>query len=64
MVDPGRIIQELNQAEVEYVIIGGVAATLHGCPEQTYDLDMRSGSRAKRQIGTGNVILWREIWSR
>ena len=40
MVDPTRIIEELNRANVEYVVIGGVAATLHGCPEQTYDLDI------------------------
>lgn len=30
----------MNQAGVQYVVIGGVAATLHGCPEQTYDLDI------------------------
>ena len=40
MVDPGAIVQQLNRAGVEYVIIGGVAATLHGCPEQTLDLDI------------------------
>ena len=40
MVDPARIIEELNRAGVDYVVIGGVAATLHGCPEQTYDLDI------------------------
>lgn len=40
MVDPARIVEELNRAGVEYVVIGGVAATLHGCPEQTYDLDI------------------------
>lgn len=40
MVDPARIVEELNRAGVEYVVIGGIAATLHGCPEQTYDLDI------------------------
>lgn len=40
MVNPARILEELNRAGVEYVVIGGVAATLHGCPEQTYDLDI------------------------
>jgi hypothetical protein len=40
VVDPARIIEQLNHAGVEYVVIGGVAATLHGCPEQTYDLDI------------------------
>ena len=40
MVDPSRIIEQLNHGGVDYVVIGGVAATLHGCPEQTYDLDI------------------------
>jgi hypothetical protein len=40
VVDPALIIRELNRAEVEYLVIGGIAATLHGCPEQTYDLDI------------------------
>jgi hypothetical protein len=40
VVNPTRIIEELNRAGVEYLVIGGVAATLHGCPEQTYDLDI------------------------
>lgn len=40
MVDPARIIAELNRARVDYIVIGGIAATLHGCPEQTYDLDI------------------------
>ena len=29
MVDPARIIQELNQAGVDYVVIGGIAAVAH-----------------------------------
>jgi hypothetical protein len=40
MVDPARIVQALTQAGVDYLVIGGMAATLHGCPEQTYDLDI------------------------
>lgn len=40
MVDPKRIIEELNRAGVDFIVIGGIAATLHGCPEQTYDLDI------------------------
>ena len=40
MVDPALIIRALNRARVDYLVIGGVAATLHGCPEQTYDLDI------------------------
>ena len=40
MVNPARILEELNRAGVDYILIGGLAATLHGCPEQTYDVDI------------------------
>jgi hypothetical protein len=38
--DPRKIIHALNHHGVEYVAIGGFAATLYGCPEQTFDLDI------------------------
>jgi hypothetical protein len=38
--DPRKIIEALNRHEVEYITIGGFAATLYGCPEQTFDLDI------------------------
>jgi hypothetical protein len=38
--DPRKIIATLNCHHVEYITIGGIAATLYGCPEQTYDLDI------------------------
>ena len=40
MFDPRKIIEALNRHRVEYIAIGGFAATLYGCPEQTYDLDI------------------------
>jgi hypothetical protein len=40
MVHPERIIAALNEHGVQYIVIGGIAATLHGCPEQTFDLDI------------------------
>ncbi len=40
MFDPRKIIEALNRHKVEYITIGGFAATLYGCPEQTYDLDI------------------------
>ncbi|HRY48623.1 MAG TPA: hypothetical protein P5186_11285 [Candidatus Paceibacterota bacterium] len=40
MFDPVKIIDALNHHQVDYVVIGGIAAVLHGCPEQTYDLDI------------------------
>jgi len=38
MFDPGKIIEALNRHQVEYIVIGGFAATLYGCPELTFDL--------------------------
>jgi hypothetical protein len=38
--DPRKIIETLNRHQVEYITIGGFAATLYGCPEQTFDLDI------------------------
>lgn len=40
MFDPRKIIETLNRHRVEYITLGGIAATLYGCPEQTYDLDI------------------------
>ena len=34
------ILQELNQARVKYLVIGGVAAIYHGVPRATFDLDL------------------------
>lgn len=38
--DPLAILRTLNQHEVRYVAIGGLAATLHGSPLTTGDLDI------------------------
>jgi len=40
MLDPSKIIASFNRHRVNYLIIGGFAATLHGCPEQTFDIDL------------------------
>jgi hypothetical protein len=48
--DPRKIIEALNRHKVEYITIGGFAATLYGCPEQTYDLDiLYADTTANRQ---------------
>jgi predicted nucleotidyltransferase len=36
----GRAIQALCDANVEFVVIGGVSATFHGSARVTYDLDI------------------------
>jgi hypothetical protein len=41
MLDQYReIIESLNSRRVNYVIIGGVGAILHGVPRMTFDLDI------------------------
>lgn len=34
-----EILELLNKHEVEYVVVGGVAAVIHGAPVTTFDLD-------------------------
>jgi hypothetical protein len=38
--DPLALLDALNAAGVEYVVIGGAAAVLHGAPVTTQDLDI------------------------
>ena len=35
----GRILEVLTRHQVEFVVVGGVAAVLHGAPVTTFDLD-------------------------
>jgi hypothetical protein len=34
-----EILDVLNHNEVEYIVVGGVAAVIHGAPTTTFDLD-------------------------
>ncbi len=38
--DPAEILRVLERHQVAHVVIGGMAAALHGSPEHTYDLDI------------------------
>lgn len=38
--DPERILRVLDQHQVQYVLVGGLAATLRGSPTVTYDVDV------------------------
>lgn len=49
MIDFKRLLATLVEAKVEFVIIGGVAATLHGSARLTSDLDIVYG-RSKENI--------------
>jgi hypothetical protein len=39
-IDPDRIIRTLNEHEVRYVVIGGLAGNLRGTPIVTHDVDV------------------------
>lgn len=40
MFDPDEILRVLDRHQVEFVLIGGMAATLHGSDVVTFDLDV------------------------
>ncbi len=35
-----QLLQRLNEAQVEYILVGGMAAVLHGAPVATMDVDV------------------------
>lgn len=39
-LDVEAILQALNARGVEYIVVGGICAALHGAPVATYDLDI------------------------
>lgn len=40
MTDFGRLLRALVEANVEFVVVGGIAATIHGAARLTQDLDL------------------------
>jgi len=40
LIDLERALQELHRSGVEFIVIGGVAATIHGSARVTQDLDI------------------------
>jgi predicted nucleotidyltransferase len=47
-----RLIETLNRHGVEFIVVGGVAAVLHGAPVTTFDLDalFRVGENNARRL--------------
>jgi hypothetical protein len=39
-----QLLERLNGAGVEYVVIGGLAAVFHGVPLVTRDIEINTGS--------------------
>jgi hypothetical protein len=55
VVDPATLLSELTNARVEFIVVGGVAALLHGAPITTQDLDIvhnRSAENVARLLET------------
>ncbi|HEY8132822.1 MAG TPA: DUF6036 family nucleotidyltransferase [Thermoanaerobaculia bacterium] len=53
MIDFQRLLAALIEAKVEFVVVGGVAATLHGSARLTSDLDIvygRSRENIRRMV--------------
>ncbi len=40
MIDLERALQEMHRGGVEFIVVGGVAATIHGSARVTQDLDI------------------------
>lgn len=52
--EPLRVLQALTEAHVDFVLIGGVAARLHGSPSLTRDIDVcydRTTKNLERLVG-------------
>ncbi len=47
--EPFSVLQALHDREVEYVLIGGVAAVLQGSPLPTYDIDITPAPGARNR---------------
>src|SRR5947209_5162101 len=59
MIDYKRLLHALADAKVEFVIVGGVAATLHGSARLTADLDIvyaRSKENIKRLVNALDAL--------
>jgi hypothetical protein len=55
-LDPGRILSLLVAADVDFVVIGGIAAVLHGSALNTFDLDVCFATDAENLTRLGNVL--------
>ncbi len=40
MLDYISLFKKLNDEEIKYIVVGGIAVNLHGIPRMTYDVDL------------------------
>ena len=56
-LDPEPILRALVQRGVDFVVIGGIAAVLHGSARLTYDLDLCFAPDAANLSALGDVLV-------
>ena len=55
--DPGRLLRALVDGQVDFVVIGGVAAVLHGSARNTFDLDICFASDPVNLEALGSTLV-------
>ncbi|MGI9016131.1 MAG: nucleotidyl transferase AbiEii/AbiGii toxin family protein [Euzebya sp.] len=55
-LDAERIIEVLNRHGVDYVVIGGFAAVLHGSPRTTADIDITPSAERSNLLRLGAAL--------
>ncbi|MDQ6835361.1 MAG: nucleotidyltransferase [Actinomycetota bacterium] len=56
-LDAGALLEQLVVARVEFVVIGGIAAVLHGSAQATFDLDVCYATNPGNLETLGQVLL-------
>jgi len=55
-LDAARILRALVAAGVDFVVIGGIAAVLHGSPRNTFDLDVCFANTPANREALANAL--------
>jgi hypothetical protein len=55
--DPTRLLRALVDRRVDFVVIGGVAAVLHGSARNTFDLDICLASEPDNLVALGSTLI-------
>jgi predicted nucleotidyltransferase len=56
-LDAARIMRALTERGVDFVVIGGIAAVLHGSARNTFDLDICFATDAANLEALGDVLI-------
>lgn len=54
--DPERILSELGAHGVKFVVIGGLAGSLHGSPHATFDLDITPSRHRENLVRLADAL--------